>query len=288
VIKGGVVIQVLEIIKHKQDELSKMHKILAKYVLENFIDVSFMTITDLSFNTNVSPASITRFVRVLGYSCYSAFQEDIKQTVKREMVPATEFRYNMRYETSNNVLYDQIEDAKSSLEDLYSENLNDALEEASQTLSKARRIYILGSRTTYSVAYYTYFSLKRIMENVFLVDNTNDDVSIRLQYVTKEDALIVITYPRYTGFTARITKFFKDQGCKIVGITDRYASPIAQYSNHLLIVKNMLKIYFVTTFTIINALIILIGRKNPQARIKMFDEENEITKRLGVYVQDKK
>ena len=48
----------------------------------------------------------------------------------------------------------------------------------------------------------------------------------------------------------------------------------------------MLKIYFVTTFTIINALIILIGRYNPQAHIDMFDEENEITRRLGVYVTE--
>jgi DNA-binding MurR/RpiR family transcriptional regulator len=206
--------------------------------------------------------------------------------VKREMEPTTEFKFNMRYVYSTNVLYDQIKDAKSDLDELYSDDLNEMLEAASQTLSKAKRIYILGSRTTFAVAYYCYFSLNRIMENVILIENRNDDISIRLQYVTKDDVLLAITYPKYTGFTLKIVKFFKDQGCKIVGITDRYTSPIAQYANHLLIVKNMLKIYFVTTFTIINALIILVGRYNPQAHIAVFDEENEITRRLGVYGLD--
>lgn len=278
---------ILETIKQRQPALSKTHRVLADYVLKNFVDVSFMTITEFGSKTNVSPATITRFVRALGYKNYIEFQSNIKQMVKREMEPKTEFKFNMRYVSSTNVLYDQIQDAKSDLDELYSDELNEVLEEASQTLSKAKRIYVLGSRTTFAVAYYFYFSLNRIMENVYLIDNRNDDLSIRLQYVTKDDVLLAITYPKYTGFTLKIAKFFKDQGCKIVGITDRYTSPLTRYADHLLIVKNMLKIYFVTTFTIINSLIILVGRYNPQAHIAMFDEENEITSRLGVYAQEK-
>jgi len=278
---------ILETIKQRQPALSKTHKVLANYVLRDFVDVSFMTITEFGNKTNVSPATITRFVRALGYKNYVEFQTDIKHMVKKEMEPKTEFKFNMRYVSSTNVLYDQIQDAKTDLEELYSDELNETLEAASQTLSKAKRIYILGSRTTFSVAYYVYFSLNRIMENVYLIENRNDDISIRLQYVTKDDVLLAITYPKYTGFTLKIVKFFKDQGCKIVGITDRYTSPLTHYANHLLIVRNMLKIYFVTTFTIINSLIILVGRYNPQAHIAMFDEENEITKRLGVYVPER-
>ncbi len=274
---------ILDTIRQKQPSLSKMHKVLADFVLKNFVDVSFMSITEFGDKTNVSPATITRFVRALGYKNYIEFQANMNQMVKREMEPTTEFKFNMRYVSSNSVFFDQIQDAKSDLDELYSKELNEALEASSKVLSKAKRIYILGSRTTFTVAYYCYFSLNRIMENVYLIENRNDDISISLQYVTKDDVLLAITYPKYTAFTLKVVKFFKDQGCQIVGITDRYTSPLTQYANHLLIVKNMLKIYFVTTFTIINALIILIGRYNPQTHIDMFDEENEITRRLGVY-----
>ena len=279
---------ILDTIRQKQPALSKMHKLLADFVLKNFVDVSFMSITEFGEKTNVSPATITRFVRALGYKNYIEFQANMNQMVKREMEPTTEFKFNMRYVSSNSVFFDQIQDAKSDLDELYSKELNEALEASSKVLSKAKRIYILGSRTTFAVAYYCYFSLNRIMENVCLIENRNDDISISLQYVTKDDVLLAITYPKYTAFTLKVVKFFKDQGCQIVGITDRYTSPLTQYANHLLIVKNMLKIYFVTTFTIINALIILIGRYNPQAHIDMFDEENEITRRLGVYVTEEK
>ena len=235
---------ILETIKQRQPALSKTHKVLADYVLKNFVDVSFMSITEFGAKANVSPATITRFVRVLGYKNYVEFQSNVKHMVKREMEPKTEFKFNMRYVSSTNVLYDQIQDAKSDLDELYSDELNEILTAASLTLSRAKRIYILGSRTTFAVAYYIYFSLNRIMENVYIIENRNDDLSIRLQYVTKDDVLLAITYPKYTGFTLKIVKFFKDQGCQIVGITDRYTSPLTPYANHLLIVKNMLKIYF--------------------------------------------
>ena len=50
-----------------------------------------------------------------------------------------------------------------------------------------------------------------------------------------------------------------------------------------LIKKNKLKIYFVTTITILNTLMVMISRMDPQAHIRLFEEENTVTRKLNVY-----
>ena len=124
--------------------------------------------------------------------------------------------------------------------------------------------------------------MKRVKENIFLLENRNDDVTLPLQYVTKYDMVIVIGYPKYTQFSLNIMQFFKDLGCKILAITDSQGSPLAK-ADYVIIAKNRLKIYFITTLTIINSLIVLVSRMDPKANTRLFEEENAVTKKLNIY-----
>lgn len=282
--KGVGTISLLIQISKKYGDFSKQHKLLADYVQNNLVDVAFMSITELSKKAHVSTATITRFVKELGYGSFAHFQLEVKSLAKKEIAPIKEFKVIIKEEPATNVLYDKVQESIAALSELYNRDLNTALESASKTLCKGRRIYVLASRTSFSVAYYFYFSLKRFQENVVLIENRNDDVSIQLQYVTKDDVLLAISYPSYTKMTLEIVKYFAARHAKIVSITDQYTSPLAQHSTHLLVVKNRLKIYFVTTLTVINALIAMMGKINPQIHVANFKEENEVTEKLDVYI----
>ena len=122
--------------------------------------------------------------------------------------------------------------------------------------------------------------------NVTLIENRNDDISILLQYATAQDVLVVIGYPKYTKFTLQILDFLKELGCKTISITDAITSPLAKRSDYVIVAKNRLKIYFVTTITILNTLLVMISRTNPEAHIRLFEEENAVTKKLDVYSDD--
>lgn len=128
--------------------------------------------------------------------------------------------------------------------------------------------------------------MKRVKPNVTLVENRNDDLSIVLQYVAKEDVLFAIGYPKYTKFTIQVLDFFKEAGAQTIALTDSLASPLAKRADHVILAKNRLKIYFVTTLTILNTLLVMISRNNPEAHIKLFEEENAVTKELDVYSKE--
>ena len=116
--------------------------------------------------------------------------------------------------------------------------------------------------------------------------STVEDISILLQYATAQDVLVVIGYPKYTKFTLQILDFLKELGCKTISITDAITSPLAKRSDYVIVAKNRLKIYFVTTITILNTLLVMISRTNPEAHIRLFEEENAVTKKLDVYSDD--
>ncbi len=274
---------IMEVLDEKYDELTKSQKKLADFVRQNLVNITFMTITDLSQESKTSTATITRFVKVLGFASFSEFQNKIQELAKKEISPVKEFRYWVVNEKPNkNVLFDEIQEAKSALDNLYSEETYDILVEASKAVSQARNVYVLGSRSSFSMAYLCYHFLKRVKENIFLLENRNDDVTLPLQYVTKDDLLIVIGYPKYTQFSLDIMQFFKELGCKIFAITDSQGSPFAM-ADYVIIAKNRLKIYFITTLTIINSLIVLVSRMDAKANNRLFEEENAVTKKLNIY-----
>lgn len=274
---------ILEIIDGKYDTLTKNQKKLADYVRNNLIEIAFMNIITLSQKSGVSTSTITRFVKVLGFNSFPEFQEAVQKIAKKEISPVKEFRFWVTETPKKDMLYDQIEEAKSALDNLYSEETYKTLEAACTAIKKAGNVYILGSRSTFSMAYFCYHFMKRVKENVILLENRNDDISLLLQYVTKNDFLIVIGYPKYTRFTIQIVHFFSDIGSKILSITDSQTSPLAQGADYLIVAKNKLKIYFVTTITILNTLMVMISRMDPQAHIRLFEEENTVTRKLNVY-----
>lgn len=274
---------ILEIIDGKYDTLTKNQKKLADYVRNNLIEIAFMNIITLSQKSGVSTSTITRFVKVLGFNSFPEFQEAVQKIAKKEISPVKEFRFWVTETPKKDMLYDQIEEAKSALDNLYSEETYKTLEAACTEIKKAGNVYILGSRSTFSMAYFCYHFMKRVKENVILLENRNDDISLLLQYVTKNDFLIVIGYPKYTRFTIQIMHFFSDIGSKILSITDSQTSPLAQGADYLIVAKNKLKIYFVTTITILNTLMVMISRMDPQAHIRLFEEENTVTRKLNVY-----
>ena len=169
---------------------------------------------------------------------------------------------------------------------MYSRETYKTMVKACDVINRGRYIYILGSRSTFSMAYFFYHFLKRVKPNVTLIENRNDDISILLQYATAQDVLVVIGYPKYTKFTLQILNFLKELGCKTISITDAITSPLAKRSDYVIVAKNRLKIYFVTTITILNTLLVMISRTNPEAHIRLFEEENAVTKKLDVYSDD--
>lgn len=67
----------------KINELSETDMIIYKFILQNLDKVQFMRVIDLAEATHVSNASITRFIRKMGYDSFAEFRVKMKEEVKQ-------------------------------------------------------------------------------------------------------------------------------------------------------------------------------------------------------------
>lgn len=272
------------ILNQKYDTFSKVNKKLADLVRENHSTIVFMSIIEFSTYAEVSPASITRFAKELGYAGFPAFQKDLQQIVRKETIDRKEIRLSLLDENTDDVLASVLNANIENLKATLTESLTNEFLSAVDTIAKAKKIYIIGLRSSYSVAYYFYFLLKEIRPNTQLIAPRTGDLFDKIMNIDEDSLLVSIGFSKYTKQTAHVTEYFSNRGAKIIAITDSYSSPLSVLSDISLIAANPKNSYsFVSAMSIMNALVVSIGRLNPKETLAALDRKDALLKEMNIH-----
>lgn len=155
-------------------KLSKGHRKLAQYITENYDKAAFMTASKLGENVGVSESTVVRFATEMGFKGYPELQKELQQMIKSKLTAV------QRMEVSSNLIGTQDAIKKVLTGDI--ELIRDTLDSVSQeefskavaTINSARRIYILGVRSSAALASFLYFYFNPVFENVVLVDTKRE------------------------------------------------------------------------------------------------------------------
>lgn len=132
-------------------------------------------------------------------------------------------------------------------------------------IMKAKHIYIIGMRTSTSLASFLGLYLNLLRENVLVVrDTAASEVYEQLIRIGEGDLIIGISFPRYSKHTVEAMQFAKNRGAIAVGITDRPSSPINGISDVNLFAKSDMVSFLdslVAPLSLINAIIVAVGAK---------------------------
>jgi DNA-binding MurR/RpiR family transcriptional regulator len=156
-----------------------------------------------------------------------------------------------------------------------------------EEILSARRIYILGTRSSTFVAGYLNFYLHLMFENVTLVQSSAaGEIFEQLFRIGPGDVMIAITFPRYSQATLNTVKFAKDRGAKIIAITDSEISPLYQLADvSLLVASEMFSFVdsMVAPISMINALLVSLGYRKGQDVSSTFAQLEEIWDKYNVF-----
>ncbi|WP_432403523.1 MurR/RpiR family transcriptional regulator [Wukongibacter sp. M2B1] len=272
-------------IDKQYNNLSKTFKLIADFVKDNYSTIPFLSIKELKEKIGVSTASITRFSQHMGFKGYPDFQKEIQGIVEKEIVPMREVKYFIENNDDKNILQETIDSNIKILQATYSDELYKNFNRAIEFIMKSRKVYILGCRSSYSAAYYLGFMLQGFMDNIELIDAGHQDFSNKLAHIRENDVLIAISFSQYTKFTSNIAQFFKDNGNRIIAITDSYSSPIAIKADATLLAKNGTNTFsFVSAMTILNALVVSLGKTNKKETLKKLKDQERIAIDTGIYI----
>lgn len=268
-------------------KLSKGHKKLVKYISENYDKAAFMTASKLGENVGVSESTVVRFATEMGFKGYPELQKELQQMIKSKLTAV------QRMEVSSNLMSedDAIKKVLNGDIDLIRDTLESVsdieFKKAVETINKAKKIYILGVRSSAALASFLYFYLNPVFENVVLIDTSSASEMFEQMFrISENDVCVAISFPRYSKQTINALRFINDRGTKIIAITDSAVSPIAEYADTLLVAKSdMVSVVdsLVAPLSLINALIVALTFSRREEVYNNFNKLESIWDEYQVY-----
>ncbi|MCU6748777.1 MurR/RpiR family transcriptional regulator [Faecalicatena acetigenes] len=277
----------LERIEQQSSNFTKVLTKIAAYVKKEYLRIPFLSIQEISSECGVSATSIHRFCTSLGYSGYSELQKVIQVLMQKELVIKETETYRGWGKEEGGILKKQIESNTEILKEMYTEDLNENFLKAAGKIKNARRVYILGLREAYSVAFYLYHLLSDYMDNVILLTIGVDDIYDRIANVKEGDVLVAIGFKAYTKNTVDVIRYFHSQKASTIALTDLYTSPLAIQADISLIPGNKTPSYgYVMAVTIIKALSVEVLSLHKNERMnENFKQKEELLKAMDIYTE---
>ncbi|GAE89043.1 transcriptional regulator [Acetivibrio straminisolvens JCM 21531] len=181
------------------------------------------------------------------------------------------------------VLQSDMEKIKATLEEIDQESFNNIV----QSILNARKIYILGVRSSAPLASFLGFYFNLIFDNVRLVHTTSvSEMFEQIIHASREDVVIGISFPRYSKRTINAMRFAQNQGATVVAITDSLYSPLAKNADHVITARSDMASFvdsLVAPLSVINALIVAIGMSRKPYIHDTFERLEKIWDEYKVY-----
>ena len=278
---------ILTLIQENIHTFSKGQKRIANFILDSYDKAAFMTASRLGKRVGVSESTVVRFAAELGYDGYPDMQKSLQKMIRNRLTSV------QRIEVTNDRIGDQdllsmvlqsdIEKIRMTLEELD----RDSFEHAVDAIVSARKIYIIGVRSSASIATFLTFYFNLIFDNVVEVSaNTASEVFERLLRVGEEDVVIGVSFPRYSSRTVQAMSFARDRGATTVAITDSEASPLAPICTYTLKARSDMASFvdsLVAPLSLVNALLVAVSRKKNDDLAHTFQTREGIWDEYGVY-----
>lgn len=266
---------------------SKGQKRIANYILNHYDKAAYMTASKMGQLVGVSESTVVRFAIELGFDGYPDMQKSLQELIRMKLTSV------QRVEVTNSligegdvlekILMSDAEKIRRTLEEVDRE----AFEAAVDKIVAADKIYIIGVRSSSSLAGFLNFNFRMIFDNVKFVQTTSgSEMFEQIMSIGPNDVMIAISFPRYSKRIVNAVEYAHNAGADVISLTDSHQSPIAGVADQLLLARSDLVSFvdsLVAPLSIINAIIVAVSRKKMDDIRIRFDKLEKIWDEYEVY-----
>jgi len=285
--------QVLSALADGIESLSPEVKKAAAYVLENPNDVSVSTIREIAQSADVKPNTLVRMARSLGFEGYEHFRAPFREEIRRgvnQFPDRAEWLQSLGQTGKLGKHYRSMASAAiGNLEDTFAGIDSHELQAAAKAIAKSRHTYTLGVGVNYSNAQNFAYLASTGMQQVYAIPRNGSTASDDLAWANHEDVLIAMTCKPYRTEVVDAVVIAREQGVRVIGISDSPASPIVANSEFGFVVAVDTPQFFpssVSTIAVLETLLsFVVGVGNPKIveRVRSFHDRRH---QLGLYASD--
>jgi len=262
----------LDVLSASLDEMSKRQRAVADYILEHGGGASHETAASLAAHAGVSESTVVRFAVFMGYNGYPEMQKALRNSLRKRMTTVERIEDVNERVDENDILDGVLEGDAEMIVTAKDELDRDSFVKAANMLMNARKVYVVGMRSSAMLAQFMNHYLRLLLDNVTLVcASGGSEVYEYLVNLSPDDVVFAISYPRYSSGTIRAVEFAHRNGAGVVVLTDSESSPVAAFADAVLVAKSEMVSFvdsLVAPMSVINAILAYIGKKRPETADK--------------------
>lgn len=280
-------VQVVDCIESRMPKMSKGQKAIACFVLSDYDRAAYMTAAKIGETVGVSESTVVRFAMELGFDGYPHFQKALQEELKVKLTSVQRLQASSRYsgdeEILRSIMQTDMENVKRTYENMDTRAFNEAVE----LILKAKRIFLMGLRSSFTLSSFLNFYFTLLFDDVrHIHSNSANEVFEQVLPIGPGDVLVGVSFPRYSHQTIQSMQYARQRGASVVGITDKPGTSFAQNVDvGLYAISDMASFVdsMVAPLSLINALIVTLGFRKKDHIEKTFESLEKFWEEYKVY-----
>jgi len=225
-----------KIINTRYPQLTVKGKKLGEFVLSNPEKAVFMTTRELAAAVGTSEATVVRFVRQLKFPSYALFIKALRDHIDTELPLIERSRITKPAVTTEEaeferMIHQDVDNIKAMMQQVDFAQIK----KIKKLLKTSEAVHIIGSRLSYTPAYYMGWILAKVRQNVHIYRGSDRTTIDRLIFASPKSVVVVIATSRYPNELIKMGKIAKRHNLKLVLLTDGTSCPLIQFSDHVLL-----------------------------------------------------
>lgn len=281
---------VLERLTEEWSALTPEAQKAARYVLENPADVGVSTVREIAEAAKVKPNTFVRMARQVGFDGYDDFREPFREAIRRGQVSYPDrvrWLQDVRKSGDLGALYaDQVAAAIRNIEETFAGIDAEALKVAAEAIWNSRQVFVMGVGVNNANARNFTYLASTGMTRFQTIPRAGSVATDDLAWADERDVLIAITCHPYRSEVIDAVQIAREQGVKVVAISDSPASPIILSAQHGFVVDADTPQFFpssVSTIALLETLLSFVIAVSSEEIVERVEKFHKRRHQLGIY-----
>lgn len=224
-------------IEKKENQFSSSQRKISSFLLSNKERAAMMTIQELAAICQVSTATISRFVKILGFPSYGVFQEKIQEEVLTKISTVEKIRNSSTEGEGCGFIHSALSRDRLTIEVEETELKEQILADAVNHISKASCVYLAGLGSSKALIDFLNYRFCWMGIPTRKLTVGGNEFMEQLVFLSKTDVLVNVGFRKTYKEIGIAMEYARKKGCCRIGMAEDPMSEIAKQAEYFIPIK---------------------------------------------------
>ncbi|BCY25804.1 RpiR family transcriptional regulator [Cutibacterium modestum 28N] len=219
--------------------MTRTDAVIAQYFEDSFPHLALENLDEISVATGTSTASVTRFVRKLGYASFRDFSRSLREEVAANFDLSNDRTTNGPTTDGPGAMWrSKMEAARRSIDIGLNSLDGEAFDRVVEVLrDDSRPLCLAAAAPGHTLLDYFGLLARYYRRDVILLEST-DRMAHQLIDLPDDAVLLASVFDRHSRMVESVLRLFHERNMTTVLLTNRSSTPMRRYADHVLLVAS--------------------------------------------------